>query len=41
MAGLADVGGEAFSGLCLAFGAILFGLSFIVKAIQKAEEAAR
>jgi hypothetical protein len=41
MAGLANVGGEAFSGLCLAFGAILFGLSFIVKAIQKAEDAAR
>ena len=38
--GVADVGGGAFSGLCLAFGAILFGLSFIIKAVQKAEEAA-
>ena len=38
--GVANVGSGAFSGLCLAFGAILFGLSFIIKAIQKAEEAA-
>ena len=38
--GVADVGGGAFSGLCLAFGAILFGVSFIIKAIQKAEQAA-
>jgi hypothetical protein len=38
--GVANVGGGAFSGLCLAFGAILFGLSFIIKAIHKAEEAA-
>lgn len=38
--GVANVGGGAFSGLCLAFGAILFGLSFIIKAIQKAEQTA-
>ena len=38
--GVADAGGGAFAGLCLAFGAVLFGLSFILKAIQKAEEAA-
>jgi hypothetical protein len=38
--GVAGAGGGAFSGLCLAFGAILFGLSFIIKALQKAEDAA-
>lgn len=37
--GVANVGDGAFTGLCLALGAILFGLSFIIKAIQKAEEA--
>jgi len=36
--GLADVGGGAFSGLCLAGGAILFGLSFIFKALHVAEQ---
>ena len=37
--GVANVGGGAFSGLCLGFGAILFGLSFIMKAVQMAENA--
>ena len=38
--GVANVGGPEFSGLCLGFGSILFGLSFIVKAVQMAEQAA-
>lgn len=38
--GLANLGGSAFSGLCLAFGAVLFGLSFIINAIHNAEETA-
>ena len=38
--GVADANGGAFSGLALALGAIFFGLAFITKALQKAEEAA-
>ncbi len=38
--GVSDIfGAGSFSGLCLAFGAIFFGLAYIVKMLQKAEEA--
>jgi|HubBroStandDraft_6_1064221.scaffolds.fasta_scaffold1306270_1 hypothetical protein len=35
--GVLDVGNDAFSGLCRAFGAVFFILAFITKAIDKAE----
>jgi hypothetical protein len=39
--GVSDLFGTgSVSGLCLAIGAIFFGLAFIVKTLQKAEEAA-
>ena len=37
--GLSNAGNGMFSGLCRAFGAVLFILAFITKAIHKAEEA--
>ena len=38
--GISDIFGTgSFSGLCLAIGAIFFGLAYIVKALEKAEEA--
>jgi hypothetical protein len=40
--GVTDIfGAGSFSGLCLAIGAICYGLALIVKVIQKAEAAAR
>lgn len=39
--GISDVfGAGGFSGLCLAIGAIFFGLAYIVKSLQTAEETA-
>jgi hypothetical protein len=39
--GVSDIfGAGSFSGLCLAFGAIFFGLAYILKLLHKAEEAA-
>lgn len=40
--GVSDIfGAGSFSGLCLAIGAIFYGLALIFKVIEKAEEAAR
>jgi hypothetical protein len=40
--GVTDIfGAGSFSGLCLAIGAIFYGLALIVKVIHKAEAAAR
>jgi hypothetical protein len=40
--GVTDLfGAGSFSGLCLAIGAIFYGLALIVKVIDKAEEAGR
>ena len=40
--GVTDIfGAGSFSGLCLAIGAIFYGLALIFKVIQKAEDAAR
>lgn len=40
--GVSDIfGSGSFSGVCLAIGAIFYGLALIVKFIHKAEEAAK